>query len=187
VGGAAARLACRSDGHSIATHNITRRALAEPLNVWTNLDPKLAFEDGSLAALLDYWSDKRSGRDLPSRGDIDPLELKEHMGNLCLVEVVHAPLRLRYRLVGSNITQAMRRDATGRWFEELYPPDVRVAYMAIYEWLIAHRRPIRAHGQTVYPDRHLYRYELLNLPLADDDGPINMVLGKLVYRPVDTP
>lgn len=146
------------------------------------MDPALQFEDPSLAPLLAYWQRKREGVALPSRHDIDPVELKEHLGNLCLVEVLGPPLRLRYRLVGTNITRIMHREATGRCFDELYPVEILPSYLAAYEHLIATRQPLRCYGQSTYPDQNLYRYEILNMPLADADGPVNMVIGKLVFH-----
>jgi hypothetical protein len=151
-------------------------------NLWMNVDPALQFEDPTLGPLLAYWRSKCRDGGLPSRDDIDPVELKEHLGNLCLVEVLGPPLRLRYRLVGTNITRIMHRDATGRCFDELYPAEVLPSYLAAYERLIATRQPLRCHGLSTYPDHNLYRYEILNMPLAGANGSVSMVIGKLVFH-----
>jgi hypothetical protein len=151
-------------------------------NLWMHVDPALQFEDPTLGPLLAYWQSKCRDGGLPSRHDIDPVELKEHLGNLCLVEVLGPPLRLRYRLVGTNITRLMHRDATGRCFDELYPAEALPSYLAAYEQLIATRQPLRCYGLSTYPDQNLYRYEILNMPLADASGSVNMVIGKLVFH-----
>lgn len=151
-------------------------------NLWANLDPTLAFEDASMRALLDYWHVKRGARRMPARRDIDPLEIKPHLGHICLIDVEHAPLRLRYRLIGDKITRAMGRDSTGRYYDEVYPPDVLASFLATFRWLVDQRRPLRSFGRTHYPDRNFYRYEILNMPLSDDDATVNMVLGKLTLR-----
>lgn len=151
-------------------------------NLWVSLDPGLAFRDPSLAEVRAYWEGKRAGRTMPSRADIDPLELKPHLGNLCLVEVHHRPLRLRYRLIGTEITRAMDRDSTGRWFHDLYHPALLADVERSYRWLIEHRRPLRSFGRAFYPDKNFYEYEFVNLPLSSDGETIDMVLGKLVFR-----
>ena len=151
-------------------------------NLWVNLDPDLKFDDPRMADLLAYWNGKRGSRRMPSRADIDPLELKPHLGNLCLIDVEPEPLRLRYRLVGSHITQKMGRDATGRWYDELYSGELLRDILASFHWIIEHRAPLRTYGQAFYPDRQFYRYEIINLPLSDDDDKINMVLGTLLFK-----
>lgn len=151
-------------------------------NMWVNADPTLDFEDQSLAPLLRYWEAKRRGDALPSRRDIDPIDVRAHMGNLCLIEVEQAPLRMRYRLIGSNITEIMGRDSTGRYYDEIYRPELLSAITASFAWMIEHRRPLRSFGQAFYADKQFYDYEIVNLPLAEDGITVNMVLGKLVFR-----
>ncbi|CAN0453807.1 unnamed protein product, partial [Phaeothamnion confervicola] len=54
--------------------------------------------------VLEYWLAKAAGRAMPSRAEIDPLELGDVLGNLCLVDVTgDAPPRFRYRVDGSNL------------------------------------------------------------------------------------
>ena len=151
-------------------------------NLWVSIDPGLAFRDASLGEVRAYWDEKRGRRQMPSRADIDPLELKPHLGSLCLIEVQHRPLRMRYRLIGTEITKAMNRDSTGRWFHEIYHPALLADVERSYQWLIEHRRPLRAHGEAYYPDKNFYDYEIVQLPLASDGETVDMVLAKLVFR-----
>ena len=151
-------------------------------NLWVQIDPGLGFEDPRMVELLDYWRRKRGGRTMPSRADIDPIDLKAHLGNLCLIDVEQNPLRMRYRLIGSNITQKMGRDATGRYYDEIYAGQLLEDVQASFRWIVEHRAPLRTHGQAFYPDKNFYRYEIINLPLADDGTTVNMVLGNLTFR-----
>ncbi len=88
--------------------------------MWLNLDPHLRFVEPRPLKLLDYWNAKRGTRAMPSRAEIVPTELGEHLANLVLIEVGHQPLRLRYRLIGTAITKAMECDNTGRYYDEIY-------------------------------------------------------------------
>jgi hypothetical protein len=145
-----------------------RQRLTTP-DFWVGLDPDLNCHDETLMGLYRYWQEKCGTRRMPSRRDIDPLELQPHLGNVVLIDVEHDPLRLRYRLVGTKITDVMERDSTGSIYES-------------FEWMIDNRTPLRTHGEAFYPDKNFYVYETLNLPLSDDDETINMVLGGLVFH-----
>jgi hypothetical protein len=61
-----------------------------------------------------YWNGKRGGRPMPSRADIDPAEIKDLLPGIILIDVSHDPLKLTYRLVGTNEVQARGSDPTGQ-------------------------------------------------------------------------
>ncbi|MDP6344998.1 MAG: PAS domain-containing protein [Alphaproteobacteria bacterium] len=149
---------------------------------WVKTDPELNCRDPKLLEILDYWRRKRGDRAMPARRDIDPLDLRSQLGNLVLVDVEHQPLRLKYRLIGTKITQAMRRDFTGRYYDEVYPPELLESINDSFRWMFAHRLPLRSHGEAFYPDKNYYEYEALNMPLSEDGETINMVLGGLVFQ-----
>ncbi len=156
-------------------------------NLWVDLDPGLKCRDESLLAIYRYWLDKRGDRTFPRREDIDPVDLAPYLGNVVLIDVEQKPLRLRYRLIGTRITQVMGRDSTGKYYDEIYPERLLRAIYVSFEWMIDHRRPLRTYGEAFYPDRNFYQYETLNLPLSSDGESIDMVLGGLVFHPGDTP
>ncbi len=153
---------------------------------WVGIDPELNFQSAKPLELVRYWQDKRGSRRMPARADIDPLELSDHMGNLILIDVEHAPLRLRYRLIGTNITTAMARDSTGRYYDEIYSPEIVRHVYGSFDWLFEHKAPLRTHGRAFYPDKNFYDYEALNLPLSNDGETVNMILGELVFRLANT-
>jgi len=162
---------------------VTSRAYGdETPDMWVNVDPTLDFWDPRPKELLAYWQHKRGPRRMPRRQDIDPIELRQHVGNLVLIDVEHAPLRLRYRLIGTTITTAMERDSTGKYYDEIYPATLRESIYESFRWIIANRAPLRTFGQAFYPDKNFYDYETLNLPLSDDDDIVTMVLGELVFH-----
>ena len=49
-----------------------------------------------------YWEEKRRGRLMPSRADIDPLELRRYLPGIILIDVVDDARRYVYRLVGTR-------------------------------------------------------------------------------------
>lgn len=156
-------------------------------NIWVDLDPGLNCRDRVLLALHRYWLRKRSDRTFPSRADIDPIELVEHLPNVVLIDVEREPLRLRYRLIGTAITQAMGRDSTGKYYDEIYPSEILEGIHQSFRWMIEHRLPLRTYGTAFYPSHDFYEYETLNLPLAANGEDIDMVLGGLVFHSVSGP
>jgi len=80
--------------------------------------PAALSEDPYLSALLRYWELKRGLRAMPRRRDIDPLDMPPPLlPHLELVELVQG--RLRFRLIGTAIVDAMGRDATGRFLDQV--------------------------------------------------------------------
>jgi hypothetical protein len=137
-----------------------------------------------LRPVLDYWEEKRSGRRLPLRSDIDPLELKAYLPHLFLIDVLPGA-EFRYRLVGGEITERYGRNSTGRTVREIY-----AALPPIAEWLTDMMlavtrlaRPVFASGPlTVIGKEHVLS-EALHLPLADAAGTIKQIFGATRYRP----
>ena len=162
--------------------SVTRAGGPQAPDLWVGLDPELQFVDPRPPKLLAYWEAKRPHGRLPARRDVDPAELREHLGNLVLIEVQRAPLRMRYRLIGSAITRAMQRDSTGKYYDEIYGPDLLAQIETSFRWLIENKAPLRASGEAFYPDKNFYRYEVINLPLADDGENVDMVLGELIFH-----
>ncbi|HYL57295.1 MAG TPA: PAS domain-containing protein, partial [Candidatus Acidoferrales bacterium] len=107
------------------------------------LDPSLAVKHRLLSHLLAYWRCKAGARAMPARADIDPLDLREHMGWMILTDVASSPLRFRFRLIGAEVTRLVGRDSTGKFWDEIYAPAIYDATTAAMRWVVEHRRPLR--------------------------------------------
>jgi hypothetical protein len=147
-----------------------------------SLDPALAFERPELKALLDIWDDRRHGRPMPARADFDPLDLKPHLGHLLLVDVERAPLRFRYRLLGTTITEILQRDVTGRYFEEIYTGRLQDDLVGAFTAVVETRAPLRIFSTTGHPRNDVYVYDCVLLPLSADGESVNMILGEMRFR-----
>ena len=82
-----------------------------------------------------------------------------------------------------RITDVMRRDSTGKFYDEIYAPELLEAIYRSFRWMFGNGQPLRTHGESFYPDRNFYTYEALNLPLSTDGETIDMVFGGLVFHP----
>lgn len=91
---------------------------------------------------------------------------------------MRSPFRLKYRLVGSSIVDAMGFDPTGRWLDEAHPhvrdiPDFFARYERVAENRIASRRK----GQTLLWAHVDYRtIENIVMPLASDGSQVDIVM-----------
>jgi hypothetical protein len=128
-----------------------------------------------LHRLYDDWRARcRDGR-LPSVADIDVADLPYLSGNLLLVDVLRAPLRFRYRLVGENLARGMPFDMTGRMVDEHPDAEFRRVVLGAYAQVATTGRPIGVHRDVVM-DKRLRRYDALHLPLAADGATVDAIL-----------
>jgi hypothetical protein len=80
-------------------------------------------DDPLLGALVAYWESKRGNRPMPRRRDIDPLEMPVRLLPFVQLIEVGEGGRLRFRLIGTAIVDAMGRDATGRYVDAVLKGD----------------------------------------------------------------
>jgi hypothetical protein len=146
-----------------------------------SLDPALAFARPELKDLLDFWQSKRRGHPMPARADFDPLDLRAHLGHLMLVDVERARLRFRYRLVGTKITEIIKRDVTGRYFEEIYTGRLLVDLIGAFSKVVATRAPLRIYSTTGHPRNDVYLYDCVLLPLSADGESVTMILAEMRF------
>jgi len=146
------------------------------------LDASLGFASPLLVDLLAYWDAKRGQRLMPSRADIDPTDaaLRKHIGFIVLVDVIGKPARFRFRLIGSKITEAVGRDSTGRWLDELYSPADYENMIVAYRWLVQHRAPMRIVGDLRHANREWLEMESLDLPLSSDGETVDVILTRSI-------
>jgi hypothetical protein len=132
--------------------------------------------------LYDYWRDIRGPRAMPSRRDIDPLDLKELLGWLLLIDVEWAPLRFRFRLIGTEIVAIRGVDLTGRYLNESVFPaqdivlkfNTRVATEPCIGFQCA---------LDTMRDARAGCISRLSLPLSADGRQVNMIIGGFEYAP----
>lgn len=131
-----------------------------------------------LRELHQHWEARRGARAMPSRADLDPVELpRQLLPNLFLVDVEEEPRRFRYRLVGTELTAVMKRELKGLYIDEmpfLFRKFALPAYAEVMERAAPTYREINA-IEALWR----IRYKRLLLPLSDDGRRINMILGAI--------
>jgi hypothetical protein len=132
--------------------------------------------DARIRSLYDYWRSIHPAAGLPGRQHVEPLDLTRLWRWLWLVDVQPAPLRFRYRLVGTSHRTVLGVDSTGRWIDDVLPGFVEMC---------AHADMVAVAGGAIrycrrapeFPTaRKLSRIERLLLPLARDGRTVDMLL-----------
>jgi PAS domain len=143
--------------------------------------------DPRLQGALDYWRRKSGGKLLPSRADIDPIDIPTLLPHVMLVEVLSSG-RYRYRLIGTENTEAQGVHATGRYLDEVLPgPEYKAHVLGLYDECVRSRRALYSEclfisPQDRTPERHI---KVVFLPLSEDGLTVNQILVAQVYFYMD--
>ena len=141
----------------------------------------LTIKHPRLQQLYDYWSTKRGARKMPSRADIDPLDMTFIIGNVILVDVIAGtPLGFRIRLHGTNLVERVHYELTGKMLDDLPQVQFRNLTRKSFIKVAKTAEPLRALNDRVLDDQ-LRRYETVILPLSGDDTRVNMLLCGMIY------
>ena len=128
-----------------------------------------------------YLARKRGERPMASRADIDPIEIREFLPYVVLVDIERQPLRVYYRLVGTRIAE-FYGEFTGTW---MHDRPISEAYRqiaeGIYRTLIETQAPV--YGITHMRTRTdaMVSYEWGYFPLSNDG--VNVTGGLEIESP----
>ncbi len=154
-----------------------------PLEVIAEFNPVSA-EHAVLREVKHYWDRKRRGRLMPSRADIVPSELKPHLPQILLVDVVAGASDFRYRLVGSRLRPYFPNEATGQLMSRALAPFGEATVAATldgYRNVVLERAPVRFKGPGTYYAQESKFFEAMLMPLGDDDGRVTMIFGAFEF------
>lgn len=137
-----------------------------------------------LQSLRDWWDRKRGARAMPLRSEVDPIELRPHIGSLVLIECLPELYDFRYRLIGTDIVEAYGRDSTGKTVRELYrdsDPEYHDFLLDLYRTVSQRKVSARGFGTLRPVDRDYRRFDTYLLPLAGADGETGWLLNKVLF------
>jgi hypothetical protein len=147
------------------------------------IDPDIS-DNPRFQDLVAYWQAKRGERALPLRRDVDPLQLKAHLGSLNIIECLPGLDDFRYRLIGTNIVAAYGRDSTGKTVREIYAvedPEYCAFLLAVYRE-VATRQVMARLTVNLRPVNKTYRMaDSLLLPLDGGDGSVGFILNEVLF------
>lgn len=135
-----------------------------------------------LRALLAYWQSKcgADGR-LPSRRQIDPVELRSLLPHVYLIDVLPDEV-FRVRLLGEVHVAVYGSGLIGRTIDEIFPPVHAAEFKKLYTAVLRRRGPVVNGGQVFWwRNKEWLPFEGLHMPLAGDGRNIDMIFAGGVF------
>jgi hypothetical protein len=130
-------------------------------------------------ALYQYWNSRRGVRSMPSRVDIDPLEMRQWLPRLMLVDVSPDAKHFTYRLVGTEIVDLLGVNPTGRPVETAWPEEGVQQLLEDYREVAENRTPVFCQQVSEWLDDQRPTAWAVRLPLSSDGIEVDMVLAYL--------
>jgi hypothetical protein len=135
--------------------------------------------DQKLRELHAIWLEKCEDGRLPSRTDFDPVELPPKLLPWITIFDVEGS-RLRIRLVGTGIVEALGMDTTGRYLDAL--PNTEMLH-ARARWVVEHAKPFYGTDlKMVWDEDRWGRYTVLCAPLATDGTQVDKLLYLMSFE-----
>ncbi len=130
-----------------------------------------------LQRFYQYWRQIHPSQGLPGRRHFDPLAIPDLLPGIWLLDVQREPFRIRYRLVGTRVVDAIGREVTGMWVDEAHPHlATDLSYFGRYRTVAETKIPSRRRGRAKawMPQDHR-EIENLAVPLASDGATVDMI------------
>jgi hypothetical protein len=138
--------------------------------------------DPVLGQVLDYWDSRRAGRAMPTRRDIDPIEIRQALPHLQIIELVDGGARFRYRLVGTALVTAFGKEYTGKFLDELFSGERLAFAQMVYRTVCVTKQPVFLRNRYNTTKDVGMVANRLYLPLGTDEGGVNFILGSLTFE-----
>jgi hypothetical protein len=141
--------------------------------------------DERLQELYSYWISIHPARGvLPGRQHVDPAAIPRLLPWIWLLDFQRAPLRFKYRLVGTEHVKALGRDATGEWLDEAHPHYKSSASPLQLAQAVNKAEVGFLRGPAVnYAKKEWMAIERIVLPLARNGIEVDMLLGMTLFGP----
>lgn len=145
-----------------------------PELVWNPADDSLG--DDYLNRVYRWWHKQTTpdGRP-PSPKAIDPLALKDLLGNLLVIDVIDNGQDFLVRLYGSKVTEHSRNDTTGQKISEVWTP-LRSYFLVNYRAVHLRQAPLLSR-HTPPMDVNINGWKRLILPFQENDVVTRLLVG----------
>ncbi len=141
-------------------------------------------EADALKHLYQYWDDKRGSRAMPSRADLDPIDIPSLLPYIILIDVEQEPRRYRIRLYGTHVVERFGKDLTGQYLDEADLGTLRDKVLTSCDEVVDNGEPNVARRMGTLADGRDIKVERLILPLSNDGRTVSMIFGGIVFEPL---
>ena len=140
------------------------------------------FDHPTCVFLRAYWEQKRGNRAMPSRADISPAHLKEHLGWIMILDVL-PEWEFRYRVIGTLVTEYFGSENTGKTASEAFAShgkEVAGAVNYVFYKCARNKVVMRTAGSANWLLEGMEEFEAIYLPLSDDGETVTHILHAFV-------
>jgi hypothetical protein len=128
-----------------------------------------------ISEALAYWRRVGGGRCMPSRRDLDPVDIPRLLPFVMLVDVLSGPLDFKFRLIGTEVSAIIARHSLGRRFSTIPHMAVGNQVWAEYEAVVNTREPLAASIGYVGNDNRVRAVRHALMPLSNSGKAVDMV------------
>ncbi|WP_321397597.1 PAS domain-containing protein [Emcibacter sp.] len=128
--------------------------------------------------LYDYWLSKKGDRLMPSRKDINPIDMPALLPHLIMLEVHGNPPQYRVRLTGTRVDTVLGRSLRNVWAHDI--PDSE-GLRSRFDWLVEHKRSYYSEDRLLFAAKEHRFYSCLVCPLSSDGENVDMILSSNDY------
>ncbi|MCZ4279626.1 PAS domain-containing protein [Kiloniella laminariae] len=132
--------------------------------------------DPKIRAFYEFYCSKKQGRSMPERKDFDPIEMKQFLPGITLVDVDQKTGDFTYRLVGTGEVTKRGNDPTGKLVRDHFHGDLWAETEENYLYVCKCKSFIFDQLDEEWDSGLQLHDEVLFLPLSNDDNLVNMVM-----------
>jgi hypothetical protein len=131
-----------------------------------------------------HWDGRRQGRSMPARADFDPLEMRDWLQGIQILDVFHDPRRFRYRLVGEVEVATRGFNPTGRWLEDGFIGVSQEDVFINYNTVVDQKTMLYDWGEYPCGGGFLVSQETIFLPLSSNGTIVDKVITFSTVKPL---
>ena len=136
--------------------------------------------NGSLKHFLTYWHDKRGLNLIPTRADIDPMDIRSLLSGICILDLKYADGkfdRAKIRLAGTQFYEMVGYEITGRYLDEIMPSEIYEELKSQLCTSIESKQPCFRHFHWENGSLSQPEYQQILAPLGEPGKPIEQFIG----------
>lgn len=133
----------------------------------------------------EYWNILCGARFAPGRAEINPVELRDLLPSLVIVDIEIEPFRVRYRLVGTLVAEVSGFDFTGRYLDELEFVSGDGVFQEAYYTVWKEQVPVYTRPYWPFDPEQKIRFDLGVFPLSDDGQSVTRALAVEGYEEIE--
>jgi hypothetical protein len=134
------------------------------------------------------WESLRGNRPFPTRAEIDPVAFRQFLPYLSIIELHDQPLRVRYRLVGTEVARFSGQDFSGLWLHETgWGETHQMLNLMLYRRVFETQRPAFGLSQVDWQGRADYTFQWALFPLGEPGGPVTHCLSADDFKHIAEP